>query len=218
MEIIYEDNHLLVVVKPPGVLSQGDITNDIDMLTILKNYIKEKYQKPGNVYLGLVHRLDRMVGGLMVFAKTSKAASRINEQIRNHKFIKNYLAVVHGKVKANDKLIHYLYKDHKKNIVQVKDKPYKDAKKAELTYQLINSKNNFSLVDINLITGRPHQIRAQFAYINHPLLGDKKYGINDNVNMIALFAYKLSFYHPTSKEHMSFSVKPTNYPFTLFNI
>src|SRR5690554_8172568 len=113
MEIIYEDNHLLVVVKPPGVLSQGDITNDIDMLTILKNYIKEKYQKPGNVYLGLVHRLDRMVGGLMVFAKTSKAASRINEQIRNHKFIKNYLAVVHGKVKANDKLIHYLYKDHK---------------------------------------------------------------------------------------------------------
>ena len=154
----------------------------------------------------------------MVFAKTSKAASRINEQIRNYKFTKNYLAVVHGKVKESDTLIHYLYKDHKKNMVQIKGQPYKNAKKAELSYQLIDTKNNFSLVEINLITGRPHQIRAQFAYINHPLLGDKKYGIKDNVNLIALFAYKLSFYHPTTKELMSFSTKPTNYPFSLFNI
>lgn len=218
MKILYEDNHLIVVIKPSGILSQGDNTGDKDMLSMIKNYLKIKFNKPGNVYLGLVHRLDRMVGGIMVFAKTSKGASRLSEQIRNQKFHKNYLAVVHGKVKEDGILINYLYKDPSKNIVYVKPESFKDAKKAELSYQVIQEKNDYSLVDINLISGRPHQIRVQFAHINHPLLGDKKYGINDNVKEIALYAYKLSFYHPTTKELLTFSDKPTKYPFNLFNL
>jgi|SRR5690554_2243306 len=218
MNILFEDNHIIVVIKPPGILSQGDKTGDKDMLTIIKKYLKIKSNKPGNVFLGLIHRLDRMVGGIMVFAKTSKGASRLSEQVRNKKIHKNYLAVVHGKTTKKATLINYLVKNHKINIVYVKDKSFQHSKKAELTFQLIGSKNNYSLVDIDLITGRPHQIRVQFAHINHPLLGDKKYGIQDNINSIALYAHKLSFYHPITKEKLLFSTKPTNYPFNLFKI
>ncbi len=217
MKILYEDNHLIVVVKKPGILSQADDTGDLDMLTIIKEYLKEKYQKPGNVFLGLIHRLDRMVGGVMVFAKTGKAASRLSEQVRNHQFQKKYLAVVHGKIQNNGTLINYLYKDEKTNTVTVVNDE-KKGKRAELDYKIIEYKNNCSLVDIDLKTGRAHQIRVQFSHINHPLLGDKKYGIDDDLKSVALYAYELQFYHPTTKELLSFSDKPTAmYPFCLFS-
>ena len=144
LEIIYEDNHIIVVKKPVGILSQEDHTNDLDMLTLIKKYIKEKYNKPGNVFLGLVHRLDRMVSGVMVFAKTSKGASRLSEQVRNHNFQKNYLAVVHGKTKEKDTLINYLSKDDKNNIVSVVNENSKNAKIAELSYELIPYKLSFN--------------------------------------------------------------------------
>ncbi|MDF2700396.1 MAG: pseudouridine synthase [Haloplasmataceae bacterium] len=218
LNVLYEDNHIIVVIKPVGVLSQADETNDIDMLTIIKQYLKEKYQKPGNVFLGLVHRLDRMVSGVMVFAKTSKAASRISEEIRTHNFQKNYLAVVHGKTCTNETLINYLLKDEKTNTVSVVNKDINNAKMAELSYQLIDFKNELSLVKIDLKTGRPHQIRVQMSHINHPLYGDKKYGVNNDRENIALFAYKLAFNHPVSKELMVYEAKPEYiYPFNLFN-
>jgi len=215
MEVLYEDNHLIIVVKAPGVLSQEDATGDMDMLTLIKAYLKEKYQKPGNVFLGLIHRLDRMVGGVMVFAKTSKGASRLSEQVRNHTVQKKYLAVVHGKTKEEDTLVHYLLKDEKTNTVTVQVSHL--AKRAELHYKRIQFKENLSLVDIDLKTGRPHQIRVQFSHLNHPLLGDKKYGIKDNVPSVALYAYQLSFYHPITKEYLSFNSKPDLFPFNLFS-
>lgn len=220
LNILYEDNHILVAIKPAGILSQADKTNDNDMLTILKKYLKEKYNKPGNVYLGLVHRLDRMVSGIMVFARTSKSASRLSEQIRQRVFSKGYLAVVHGKINQCDTLKNYLLKDNSNNIVTVvNNNNGNKSKLAELSYQLVEYKNNFSLVKINLKTGRPHQIRVQFSNINHPLYGDKKYGITNDKNNIALFANYLSFLHPTTKEVLKFEVKPCNiFPFNLFGI
>ncbi len=218
MKILFEDNHIIVVVKDPNILSQADSTNDLDMLTLIKNYIKEKYNKPGNVYLGLIHRLDRMVGGVMVFAKTSKAASRLSDQVRTHKFTKTYLAIVHGTPKHQDTLINYLEKDEKTNTVYVMPYETDKAKYAELSYEVLETKRNLSLLKVNLKTGRPHQIRVQLSHIGHPIAGDKKYGINDDVQNIALYAYKLSFYHPTTKELLTFTSYPTEYPFNLFNI
>jgi len=180
------------------------------LLTILKEYIKEKYNKPGNVYLGLVHRLDRPVGGVMVFARTSKAASRLSEQVRNKEIKKEYLAIVHGKVE-NGVLTDYLLKDTKTNISKVVDKKTKNAKEAILEYELVNydALNDTSLVKINLITGRSHQIRVQFSHINHPLVCDKKYGLSyDKKEPVKLWAYKLTFKHPVKDEIMNF----TNYP------
>ena len=189
INIIYEDNHLLIVEKPINVIVQEDNTKDKDLLTILKEYIKEKYNKPGNVYLGLVHRLDRPVGGIMVFARTSKSASRLSEQIRNKTFKKT-------------------------NIVTVSDK----GKEAILHYKKIDYKDNMSLVEINLETGRPHQIRVQFSNYGYPLYGDNKYNKNATSDeQIALFAKKIEFVHPTTKENMSFELDlPNRYPFNLF--
>jgi len=220
VNIIYEDNHILVVEKPVNVLSQGDNTNDIDMITILKEYIKKKYNKPGNVYLGLVHRLDRPVGGAMIFAKTSKAASRLSEQVRNRSFKKQYLAIIHGHMKKEGNLKDYLYKNSKTNTVHVVKKEYEGSKNAELDYEVLESKDNFSLVKIELKTGRPHQIRVQFSSRGHALYGDQKYGkdINKIGQQIALWSNSIEITHPTSKEVLKFqSIPPDEYPWNLFN-
>ena len=213
IKILYEDNHLLVVEKPINMPTQEDESKDIDLLSELKKYIKEKYNKPGNVYLGLVHRLDRPVGGVMVFAKTSKAASRLSEQIRNHNLDKKYYAIVIDKLEGGilkDKLL----KDHKTNMTVVSDK----GKEAILSYEVVDFKNNLSLVDIKLETGRSHQIRVQFSSRNHPLYGDQRYNHNAvKGEQIALFAYNLSFEHPITKEKMNFKLDlPNNYPWNMF--
>jgi len=216
INILYEDNHLLVVEKPINVPVCEDESRDLDLLTILKQYIKEKYQKPGNVYLGLVHRLDRPVGGVMVFAKTSKAASRLSDQVRKNEFEKIYYAVLENKVKYGDTLEDYLVKDNKKNMTYVTDK--NNGKYACLDYKLIKYKDGFSLVEIHLHTGRSHQIRVQFSSRGYPLVGDAKYNKNsDNKTNIALFAKSLTFYHPISKEKITFELElPKRYPFNLF--
>ena len=195
LDILYEDNHIIVVFKPAGILSQADKSGDVDMITIIKSYLKEKYNKPGNVYLGLVHRLDRPVSGIMVFAKTSKAASRLSEEIRNNKMHKKYLAIIHGYLDVKEgTLVNRIEKlDNKKVLI---DTP--KGKEAVLNYKVIKEKNNLSLVDINLVTGRYHQIRLQFASINHPLYGDYLYNKKDT-NKLALVCYSLSFIHPTTK-------------------
>ena len=222
VKVIYEDNHLLVVEKPVNILSQGDNTNDDDMVNLLKKYLKEKYNKPGNVFVGLVHRLDRPVGGCMVFAKTSKAASRLSEQVRNKSFKKTYRAVIHGNMnKKEDNLLDYLYKNKKTNMVSVVSKNTKDAKDARLSYETLDSQKGFSLVQIDLKTGRPHQIRVQFASRKHPLFGDQRYGQNLNKvgQQIALWSYKIEIDHPTTKERMEFVCDvPKEYPWNIFNI
>lgn len=222
INVIYEDNHLLVVEKPVNVLSQGDDTNDKDMVNLLKNYLKVKYSKPGNVFIGLVHRLDRPVGGIMVFAKTSKAASRLSEQVRNKSFKKTYRAVLNGNMKKDkDILKDYLYKNKKTNMVSVVNKNHKDAKDAELSYETISKNEKFSMVQVDLKTGRPHQIRVQFSSRNHPLFGDQRYGqhINKKGDQIALWSYKIEITHPTTKEKMEFICNPpNNYPWNLFEV
>lgn len=213
IKIIYEDNHILVVEKPINMPTQEDESRDEDLLSNLKKYIKEKYNKPGNVYLGLVHRLDRPVGGVMVFAKTSKAASRLSEQVRTHLLKKKYYAIVLGYVKGGtlkDKLL----KDEKTNTTIISDK----GKEAILSYELIEYKNDLSLVDINLKTGRSHQIRVQFSSRGHALYGDQRYNSKASKGeQIALFAYFLSFIHPITKEVMEFTLdKPKTYPWNIF--
>lgn len=214
LEILYEDNHIVVVVKPANVLSQEDNTKDLDMLTIIKTYIKEKYQKPGNVYLGLVHRLDRPVGGIMVFAKTSKAASRLSKQITEGKMQKSYYAVVHGYLKEKQGTL-------KDKIEKTENKKVllntSNGKEAILNYKVVSEKDNLSLVDIDLITGRFHQIRVQFASRNHPLYGDQLYGLQDK-KQIALFAYKLTFFHPITKEKLTFQKNPTGDIWNVFDV
>ena len=213
INIIYEDNHLLVVEKPINVPVQADKSGDEDLLTMLKKYLKEKYNKPGDVYLGLVHRLDRPVGGVMVFAKTSKAASRLSKQVQKHEFKKIYMAVIEGKVSESGTFKDKLKKDEKTNITRVSE----DGKEAELSYNLIGFVNNLSLVRISLKTGRSHQIRVQFASRKIPLYGDQKYNPNAVKDQIALFASKLECKHPITKEVMSFELPlPERYPFTLF--
>ena len=217
LKILHEDNHIIVVIKEPGIPVQEDKTGDLDMLTIIKQYIKEKYNKPGNVYLGLVHRLDRMVGGVMVFAKTSKAASRISEYIRQKNVKKRYLAVVNGTLPVSDnkkELRDYLIKNERLNMSKVVDKSTRGAKESILEYKVLKNfkyKNKeYSLVDIDLHTGRHHQIRVQFASIGHPLYGDIKYGnkINKVGQNLALFSYYLSFFHPTKDEYLEFKFLP----------
>lgn len=213
MKILYEDNHLLVVVKPVNVPVCEDESKDEDLLNMLKKYLKEKYNKPGNVYLGLVHRLDRPVSGVMVFAKTSKAASRLSEQVRLKEFKKEYHAIVIGKVGKGiykDNLL----KDKKTNITKVN----KNGKESILEYELVKYVNNYSLVKINLKTGRSHQIRVQFSYHNHPLVGDNKYNkIEIKKIPVCLFANKLTLYHPITKEKLVFEEPlPNYYPWNLF--
>lgn len=215
LNIIYEDNHLLVVEKPAGIPVQEDSSKDIDMLTILKEYRKINENKPGEAFIGLVHRLDRPVSGIMLFAKTSKAASRLSDQIRQNTFHKTYLAVVSGALPSNGKFEDYLIKNEKENksFVTTKEK----GKYSCLEYEVLSTKDNMSLVEINLITGRPHQIRVQFSSRNHSLIGDSKYGHNPNNIDIALFAKSIIFNHPTTKEELTFTLDiPNKYPFNIF--
>jgi 23S rRNA pseudouridine1911/1915/1917 synthase len=205
LEILYEDNHVIVVYKPANILSQGDATGDKDMLTLVKEYIKEKYHKPGNVYVGLVHRLDRPVQGVMVFAKSSKAASRLTKQIQNHEFRKQYLAIINGKLKEkNGKFSDYIEKQEDGNSVITDSK---HGKEAILKYEVLKEINNLSLVRIELITGRHHQIRVQFASRGYPLVGDQRYGKIDK-KQICLCSYSLSFIHPITKERLTFERYP----------
>ena len=211
LKVLYEDNHIIVVEKKPNIPSQADKTDDIDMLTIIKAYLKEKYNKPGNVYLGLVHRLDRPVGGVMVFAKTSKAASRLSEEVRNKDFKKEYLAVCDGKFeKTQGTLEDYLIKNEKSNISKVVKEGTKNAKQAILDYEVIkyNEEKDLSLVKIHLHTGRHHQIRVQFANAGHSLYGDQKYGTRGKRKQIALWAHSLEIIHPITKEKMKFESNP----------
>ena len=211
LKVIYEDNHIIVVRKEPNIPSQADKTNDIDMLTVVKQYLKQKYNKPGNVYLGLVHRLDRPVGGVMIFAKTSKAASRLSEQVRSKIFKKKYLAVVDGKIEEEmGTLEDYLYKDERNNISKVVNQNKKNAKFAKLDYEVLkyNEVKDLSLVRINLHTGRHHQIRVQLSNFGHSIFGDQKYGTRGKGKQIALWAYSLTIVHPVSKEEMTFEDLP----------
>ena len=211
LNVIYEDNHIIVVEKPVNIPSQADKTEDIDMLTIIKQYLREKYNKTGNVYLGLVHRLDRPVGGVMVFAKTSKAASRLSNQVREKIFKKKYLAVVDGKFEqTRGALEDYLYKDERNNMSKVVKPEKKNAKLAKLDYEVLayNEAKNLSLVKVNLHTGRHHQIRVQLANSGHSIFGDQKYGTRGKGKQIALWAYELTIQHPVSKEEMTFKCLP----------
>lgn len=204
LNVLYEDNHIIVVEKPINVLSQADYTGDIDLLSMVKEYIKEKYNKPGNVYVGLVHRLDRPVGGIMVFAKTSKAASRLSKDIQEHKFYKEYLAVVNGRLEDKGTFVDNIERvNDGMSIVSSK------GKKAILDYKTLgfNKNTGHTLVLILLKTGRHHQIRVQFSSRGFYLCGDQRYGKNDHTQL-ALFAYKLSFIHPVKKELMKFSLNP----------
>lgn len=211
LNVIYEDNHIIIVEKIPNIPSQGDKTGDVDMLTVIKEYIKEKYNKPGNVYLGLVHRLDRPVGGVMVFAKTSKAAARLSEEVRAREFKKSYLVVVDGKMeKEKDTLEDYLLKNEKNNMSKVVKEGTKNAKIAKLDYEVLkyDEEIDLSVLKVNLHTGRHHQIRVQLSSRNHSIYGDQKYGTRGRGKQIALWAYELTIIHPTQKEEMTFKCLP----------
>ena len=219
INIIYEDNHLLVVEKPVNILMQEDDTKDEDLLSILKRYLVDKYNKPGDAYLGLVHRIDRPVGGVVVFAKTSKGASRLSNQIRLNQVKKTYMAVVEGKLEQDRATVKdYLYKDKNTNTVTIVDPLHDEAKLAILKYEVLEYKQNLSLVKIELVTGRSHQIRVQFAGLNTPLWGDQRYNAQaEKKQQIALWAYQLEFLHPTTKAPLSFSLPlPKRFPFDIF--
>ena len=216
--ILYEDNHLLVVSKPAGLLSQEDFSGRPDILTVAKNFIKVRDEKPGNVFMGLVHRLDREVSGVMVLAKTSKAASRLSDQIRRRTVKKVYLAVVEGVPAPSAVLVDFLRKDGGTNVVEVVSEGVPGAKRAELLYRRIAVSGEFALLEVTLVTGRPHQIRVQLANARHPLAGDTKYGSRHNCNL-ALLSYQFELQHPTRKETMLFQAPvPKTWPWTLFEV
>ena len=220
INVLYEDNHLLVVEKPVNIAVMEDQSKDNDFLNILKSDLKVRYQKPGNVYLALVHRLDRPVGGIMVFAKTSKAASRLSQQVANRSMAKTYHAVINGEIsQQNGRLEDYLLKNKKTNMVSVVNAHTKDAKLAQLDYSVKDYKENLTLVKVHLITGRSHQIRVQFASRNHPLWGDQRYNPSARTGQqIALFASSLSFNHPITGKRLTFELPlPNRFPYTLFN-
>lgn len=216
VEVLYEDNHLIAVYKPSGVLVQGDHTGDDSLFEQVKRYIKEKYQKSGNVFLGLVHRLDRPVSGIVLFAKTSKGASRISEQFRLGTVSKIYHAIVEGKpAQQKATLVHYLEKvGEKSHISKVSDKPGRNTVKADLTYEVVASNGTSSLLKIDLGTGKFHQIRSQLSHIGHPIVGDVKYGAKGSLRdqSIMLRATSLSFKTATGDEQKTISVDPPQLP------
>lgn len=221
LTILHEDNHIIVALKPQNVPSCEDASKDPDMLSILKEYIKEKYDKKGNVYLGLVHRLDRPTGGVMVFAKSSKAAARLSEQMKAGDFEKRYYAVLVGEPREKKAtLTHYMKKNAVNNMVYVCAPTESGAKFAELEYNILTEKSGLSLADVRLHTGRSHQIRVQMNAIGCPVYGDMRYGGEKaKKGYLALWAYYLSFTHPVSKERMVFRVQPPEdvMPWKLFD-
>ena len=210
LTILHEDNHIIVVMKPQGIASCGDESGDDNMLEQVRRYVKETYNKPGNVYIGLVHRLDRPTGGVMVFAKTSKAASRLAEQMRNGDFEKKYLAVLVGTPKEpKGTLVNYLKKNPVNNMVYICTQTTDGAKMASLDYRVLEEKGGYCLADIKLHTGRTHQIRVQMAGISHPVFGDMRYGGESaKKGNLALWAYSLTFTHPVTKERLRFMLEP----------
>ncbi len=207
MDVLYCDNHILVAVKPPNMPSQADASGDMDALTELKEYVGIKYKKPGNVYLGLVHRLDRPAGGVMVFARTSKAAARLGAQFREHAQGRKYLAVVEGEMRAPARLVDWLLKGAD-GMVRAVPEGTKDAKRAELVTAPVAARGGLTLTDVELMTGRAHQIRVQHANVGHPLWGDMRYGNGMPGRQLALWAYSLSFRHPTRDETLTFQSRP----------
>ena len=215
-QIVYEDNHIIIINKLPSEIVQGDKTGDLPLAEKLKIFIKDRDSKPGNVFMGVIHRIDRPVSGLVIFAKTSKALSRFNELIREKGLIKTYWAVVKNKPpKTEEHLIHYLLKNEKANKSKAHEKPVKDGLKSELVYKFIKSSDNYHLLEIKLLTGRHHQIRSQLSAIGCPIKGDLKYGF-DRTNKdasIHLHAYSLSFMHPIKQEEVNVKAAPlTNDP------
>lgn len=210
MQILHFDNHLLVVVKPAGVLSQADKTGDLDLLTLGKAFIKKEFNKPGNVFLGLVHRLDRPVSGVMVFARTSKAADRLSKAFRERNVQKRYIAIVEGELVGTGRCVDWLVKEEGR--VRVVDSSYPKAKRAELIWTAVESDKNQTLVEVELMTGRPHQIRVQLSNLGYPILGDFRYGANQTFDgrNLALHAYGLVFEHPVQREPLTFRVPPPN--------
>lgn len=203
LHIVFEDNHLVAVNKRPGVLVQGDATGDVPLSELVKDYIKKKYGKPGAVFLGVVHRLDRPVSGVVVFARTSKSLERMNELFRNRETKKIYHAVVHGKpASRSGTLIHWLVKDESRNKTTAYKKEHGEGLRSELSYELISNSGGQSLLEVNPVTGRPHQIRVQLSTMGCPIVGDVKYGAdapNDDAS-ICLHASRLRFVHPVRKE------------------
>ena len=204
--IIFEDNHLLVINKPAGLLSQADRTKDVDVTILAKEYLKQKYDKPGNVYLGLVHRLDRMTEGILVLAKTSKCASRLSEAIKNHEWDKTYLAVVHGKIEKDQKLTDWLVNDVATKKVSITKAG--TGQKCELWFEVLEQIGDTTLIKVHLLTGRHHQIRAQLAHFGYPLVGDCLYGNPKERGDLMLACTKISFKHPTKDEMVSFECQP----------
>ena len=215
LDILFEDNHIIVVNKQPGDISQGDKTGDTPLSEVVKSYIKDKYNKPGNVYLGVVHRLDRPTSGVIIFAKTSKALERLNKKLRDKEIQKTYWAVVKNRPpKSVDTLIHFLKKDHQKNKSKAYEKEIKDSKKAILHYSVLKKLDHYHLLEIQLETGRHHQIRTQLSHIGSPIKGDLKYGFprSNKDASIHLHARKIEFMHPVSKERLTIEAKPPNDP------
>ena len=206
--VVYEDNHLLVVVKPPNMPTQADASGDPDLHTTMKQYIAEKYQKPGAVYLGLVHRLDRPVGGLVVLARTSKAADRLSEQVRKKTLARQYVAAVRGDARETAELCDWLLKDERTNTVRAVAANTPGAKDAKLVYQKAGEADGLSLLRVKLFTGRSHQIRVQLSHSGCPIWGDARYGAGKPGEQIALWGAHLGLVHPTKKEDMHFTVLP----------
>lgn len=213
--VLFLDNHLLVAEKPPMMPVQEDASGDVDFLNLLKQYIKEKYQKPGAVFLGLVHRLDRPAGGVMVFARTSKAASRLAQQMQRGEIEKYYYALLTGNPKEAGTLEDYLVKDSKRNMVRIGKREEPGAKYAKLEYRILARRQGQALAEIHLLTGRSHQIRVQFASRGCALVGDMRYGKGEGPHL-ALFSHRLDFLHPVKKEPLSFCLAPGDPVFQKF--
>ena len=215
LDILFEDNHIIVVNKQPGDISQGDKTGDTPLSEVVKSYIKDKYNKPGNVYLGVVHRLDRPTSGIIIFARTSKALERLNKKLRDKDIQKTYWAVVKNRPpKSADTLIHFLKKDHQKNKSKAYEKEIKDSKRAILHYSVLKELDHYHLLEIQLETGRHHQIRTQLSHIGSPIKGDLKYGFprSNKDASIHLHARKIELVHPVSKERLTIEAKPPEDP------